>query len=101
MGLDDDWLNDGVKGFLVEHPRQVFLELPNLTVYAAEPDYLLAMKCLASRIDTIDNNDIKFLIKQLQLTTPGQVFAIIQKYYPKNRIRPATQFFIEELFSAA
>lgn len=27
-----------------------------------------------------------------------EVFGIIEKYYPRNRIRPVTQFFIEELF---
>lgn len=99
-GLPDDWLNDGVKGFVVEHPRQVFLELSNLTVFTADPEYLLAMKCLASRIDTIDNNDVRFLIKKLNLVTSGQVFSILQKYYPKNQIRPATQYFIEEIFNS-
>ncbi|MBN1576771.1 MAG: hypothetical protein JW913_09480 [Chitinispirillaceae bacterium] len=99
-GLSEDWLNDGVKGFVVEHPRQVFLELSNLTVYTADPEYLLAMKCLAARIDTIDNSDIRFLIKKLQLTSPDRVFTIIQKYYPKNQVRPVTQFFIEELFES-
>ena len=99
-GLPDDWLNDGVKGFVVEHPRQVFLELSNLTVFTADPEYLLAMKCLASRIDTIDNNDVRFLIRKLNLVTSGQVFSILQKYYPKNQIRPATQYFIEEIFNS-
>ena len=98
--LTDDWLNDGVKGFVVDHPRKVFLELTNLTVYTADPEYLLAMKCLAARIDTADNSDIRFLIKQLGLTSPEQVFSKLQKYYPKNQVKPATQYFIEELFES-
>ena len=97
-GVSDNWLNDGVKGFVVEHPRQVFLELSNLTVYTADPEYILAMKCLAARVDTIDNSDIRFLIKKLNITSSEQVFSILQKYYPKNQIKPATQYFIEEIF---
>lgn len=98
--LTNDWLNDGVKGFVVDHPRQVFLELSNLTVYTADPEYLLAMKCLAARIDTIDSSDIRFLIRQLRLTSPEQVFSRLQKYYPKNQVKPATQYFMEELFES-
>jgi hypothetical protein len=98
--ISEDWLNDGVKEFVVEHPRQVFLELSHLTVFTADPEYLLAMKSLAARIDSTDNGDIRFLIKKLGLVSPEQVFGIVQKYYPKNQIRPATQFFIEELFES-
>ena len=98
--LPDDWLNDGVKGFVVEHPRQIFLELSHLTVFTPEPEYLLAMKCLAARIDSTDNGDIRYLIKMLGFDSPERVFSILQKYYPKNQIRPATQYFIEELFES-
>jgi hypothetical protein len=98
--ISEDWLNDGVKGFVVEHPRQIFLELSHLTVFTPDPEYLLAMKCLAARIDSTDNGDIRFLIKKLGLISPEQVFGVVQKYYPKNQIRPATQFFIEELFES-
>lgn len=96
--LDDDWLNDGVKGFVVRHPRQVFLNWSHLTVYVADPAYLLAMKSLASRVDGMDREDIRFLIKELGMTSPENVFTLIEKYYPRNRIKPATQFFLEEIF---
>lgn len=97
-GLPDDWLNDGVKGFLVEHPKSVFLNLPHLTVMVADPEYLLAMKALSARIDATDGPDIVFLIKALKITTIEEVFNIIEAYYPDRIIRPATQFFLEELF---
>lgn len=96
--LDDDWLNDGVKGFVAQHPRQIFVNWSHLTVYVAEPEYLLAMKSLASRVDSMDREDIRFLIKELGLTSPEDVFTLIEKYYPRNRIKPATQFFLEEVF---
>ena len=50
-GLAPDWLNDGVKGFLSERGEfSLFLELDHLRVMVAQPEYLLAMKCLALRI---------------------------------------------------
>jgi hypothetical protein len=96
--LEEDWLNDGVKGFVVAHPERVLFNWPNLKVYTAEPDYLLAMKSLASRVDATDKQDILFLIKELKLKSAEEVLKIIEEYYPHNRIKPATQFFIEELF---
>lgn len=93
-----DWLNDGVKGYVVNHPRQILLDLPNLKVFVPEPDYLLAMKTLSARVDTFDQVDVRLLIKKLGLNTAEEVFRIVEKYYPLNRIKPATQYFIEELF---
>lgn len=96
--LPEDWLNDGVKGFLVDHPKKVFLIMSHLTVMVADSQYLLAMKALAARIDGTDRRDIEFLIKELGITSVEGVFKIIEEYYPKGIIKPATQFFLEELF---
>lgn len=98
--LRDDWLNDAVKGFVVQHPQRIFLDEAHLRVYVPEPDYLLAMKTLAARVDTMDRQDIEFLIKTLGLTKPEEVFTILEKYYPRQQVKPATQYFIEELFEA-
>ncbi|OAD19905.1 hypothetical protein THIOM_004428 [Candidatus Thiomargarita nelsonii] len=97
--LDEDWLNDSVKGFVVNHNQQIFFNWPNLKIYIPEPDYLLAMKTLASRVDTMDKDDIQFLINKMEITTAEEVFNILEKYYPKQQIKQATQFFIEELFA--
>jgi len=97
--LNEDWLNDSVKGFVVNHNRQIFFNWSHLKIYIPEPDYLLAMKALASRVDTRDKQDIQFLISQMGMTTAEEVFKILEKYYPKEQIKPATQFFIEELFA--
>ena len=56
------------------------------------------MKTLAARVDTTDRQDIEFLIDTLGLKRPDEVFAILEKYYPRQQIKPATQFFVEELF---
>jgi hypothetical protein len=96
--LKTDWLNDAVKGYVIEHPQRVFFNLSNLKVFVPEPDYLLAMKTLAARVDATDRQDVQFLIKLLDLKSAPEVFAILEKYYPRQQIKPATQFFIEELF---
>lgn len=97
--LNENWLNDAVKGYWVDHKEHVLFDLPNLTVFVPEPDYLLAMKSIAARGDTsYDREDVVTLIKVLGLTKPEEVFSIIEKYYPKNQIKPSTQYFIEEIF---
>jgi hypothetical protein len=96
--LKSDWLNDAAKGFVVPHPQRIFFDFSNLKVYVPPPDYLLAMKSLAARVDTEDVPDVKLLIARLGLRKPEEVFAILEKYYPRQQIKPATQYFIEELF---
>jgi len=96
--LAGDWLNDGVKGFLVEHRRKVFLNLSHLVVMVAEGEYMLAMKSLSARIDGTDSQDITFLIRDLKIKTLNEVLQIVDKYYPRRIIKPATQFFLEEIF---
>ena len=96
--LPHDWLNDAVKGFLVPHKQRIFRDLPHLKVYVPEPDYLLAMKAISARAESYDPEDVKLLIGLLRLEKPDEVFAVIEKYYPRQQIKPATQYFIEELF---
>jgi hypothetical protein len=96
--LRGDWLNDAVKGYAVPHAQRVLFDFSHLKVYVPEPDYLLAMKAIAARVDGTDREDAQLLIKLLKLKTPDEVFAIVEKYYPRHQIKPATQFFIEEMF---
>jgi len=97
-GLPPDWLNDGLKGYLLSHPRRILFDLSNLKVFVPEPDYMLAMKAMSARADTYDQTDVRILINVLGLKAPAEVFAILEKYYPQQQIKPATQYFIEELF---
>jgi hypothetical protein len=96
--LKEDWLNDAVKGFVVHHPQRVLAEFPCLKVFVPEPDYLLAMKALSARVEATDKDDVRFLIRTLNITTAEEVFAVLAKYYPDKLIKPATKFFIEEMF---
>ena len=94
-----DWLNMAVKMFVVDHPRQVLFDLSNLTVTVPEADYLLAMKILALRPGTEDENDAEFLIERLGLKSPEEVLTIVADYYPKKEVKPKTVFWLKEYFA--
>ena len=99
-GLEDGWLNDAVKGFLSEKGSfDVFLELPNLTVLVAQPEYLLAMKCLAMRLgaEFQDERDIRFLLRYLNIENYQQALSTITEYYPLERFPQKTIYALEEL----
>jgi hypothetical protein len=98
--LPPDWLNDAAKGFIVPgFSKQEVLSLSHLRVWAPEPRYMLAMKCISARWDSSDRDDVSFLIKLLKLESALEVFDIIESYYPQNKIPPKTQFLIEELLA--
>jgi hypothetical protein len=85
--IPPDWLNDAAKGFILPgFERHEVLSLSNLRVWAPEPRYMLAMKCISARWDTSDRDDVIFLIKLLNLEKPQAVFNIIESYYPHDKI---------------
>jgi hypothetical protein len=100
-GLEPDWLNDGVKGFLSEQGEfENFLELPNLRVMVAGPEYMLAMKCLSLRIgaEFHDVDDVRYLIRHLNIESYDKAVQIITRYYPLDRFPQKTLYALEELF---
>lgn len=100
--LPETWLNDAVKAFFSEHGTfSVYLQLEHLTVYAADPAYLLAMKCLAARIgeEFHDVEDIRYLLRYLNLTDAGQAKTVIGRYYPLERFPQKTLYLLEELLA--
>jgi hypothetical protein len=99
-GAAEGWLNDAVKGFLSDKGEtQPLLDLPNLKVYVAVPEYLLAMKCMSMRLgkDETDIRDIRFLMGRLGLRSAEVVLSIVERYYPRNQIQPKTRFALEEM----
>jgi hypothetical protein len=99
-GLRADWLNDAVKGYLSpEGDFAPFLELDHLRVMVAEPQYLLAMKCLAMRIgaEFHDEDDIRYLLRHLDVRSYDQAVSILEKYYPLERFPHKTLYALEEL----
>jgi hypothetical protein len=103
FGLEPGWLNDAVKGYLSPAGRFAdFLELSNLRVLTAQPEYLLAMKCLAMRLgrEFHDESDIRYLLRYLNIESYTQAVKIITKYYPIDRFPQKTLDALEEILSA-
>jgi hypothetical protein len=105
QGLPADWLNDAAKGFVSSRHEVAAGDLPQfpgLRVVAPTAEYLLAMKCMASRVAVgtggpDDVADIRFLLRHLGVSTVDRAFAILGRYYPADRVPPRAQFLLEEL----
>jgi hypothetical protein len=105
--LPANWLNDGVKGFLsVRHETTAgnLPQFPHLRLTMPVPEYLLAMKCMASRIggttdEPSDVVDVIFLIRHLKLKSANKVLDLVGLYCPANRVPEKTQYLVEGLFS--
>ena len=101
-GMPGDWLNDAVKGYLSDrgdfHP---YLELSNLRVLTASPEYLLAMKCLAMRLgeEFHDEEDVRFLLRYLNLADYRTALEIVTRYYPAERLPQKTLYALEEMLA--
>lgn len=101
-GLPDDWLNDSVKAF-VPGPdvlRRSLVSTDNLEVAVASPEYLLAMKLLASRVEQ-DVDDIRTLYSLVGFTTAEQGMQLVERFYPSRILEPRIRFLLEELYGDA
>ncbi len=99
-GLPGDWLNDAVKAYLSDREDFLsYLELTNLRVLTASPEYLLAMKCLAMRLGEgfHDEDDVRFLLRLLNLTDYRKALEVVIRYYPRERFPQKALYALEEL----
>jgi len=101
-GLPDDWLNDAVKAFAPgEDPnRRIIFSTDSLEVAAASPEYLLAMKLLASRAEQ-DVEDIRTLYGLCGFKNAEEGLALVEGLYPRHILEPKTKLLLEELFGPA
>lgn len=98
--VSDGWLNDAVKGFLGSRSEfDNFLELSNLGVYVAKPEYLLAMKCAAMRLgaEFHDVGDVRFLLRYLNIETADEALGIVTRYFPESELMPKTRLALQEM----
>ncbi|MGB7982313.1 MAG: DUF6036 family nucleotidyltransferase [Candidatus Nanopelagicales bacterium] len=98
-GLQPDWLNDAVKGFLLgEDPdRRTVFESPGCSVTVPSAQYLLAMKVYAARVDR-DADDIRTLAGISGLHSADEVLDLAERYLAGIPIPAKVKFLVEELF---
>ena len=112
-GWARDWLNDGVRTYL--SPQVAGLaahhalfraypseQEPGLRVFVPSPEYMLAMKLMAMRLDPAggksDLADILNLLDVVGLTTPEDAIAFVAAFYPEARISARLHLGIRELW---
>ena len=105
-GVPESWLNDGVKAYLSARDRgsyNRFLEKSNLRVFTAKPEYMLAMKCQALRLGEgyRDEEDIRYLLRNLGLRRYEDATAILEQYFPLESYKPTALAAVRELLSGA
>jgi len=98
LGLPEDWLNDGAKGYL--HglaPGELLFSAPGLVVRSVAAEQLLAMKLSAWR-DDLDVSDARLLLSKL----PGDrasVWRQVEPYLVPGRQLKA-QYAFDDLWEA-
>jgi hypothetical protein len=98
LGLPEDWLNDGAKGYL--HglaPGDVLFEARGLRVRSLAPHQLLAMKLSAWR-DDLDVSDARLLLSKLS-GDKGSVWNRIEPHLVPGRQLKA-QYAFDDLWEA-
>jgi hypothetical protein len=96
--LDENWLNDAVKGFLsatADDDATVFLEEKGIRVLVASPKRLLAMKVFAARADR-DRDDIVSLCTRIGVGSIQEVLGITADIYG-DLLTPKIRFIVIEL----
>ena len=96
-----DWLNDGVKAFLPGPDPNALtaMDAPGLVVSAASPEYLLALKVHASRIDR-DEDDIHLLASLCvpPARSAEDVLEIAERVIGPDQLPAKAQFLVQSMF---
>jgi len=99
LGLPQWWLNEQASAYVAPggdtNAPRVF-DHPGLRVSAASPEHLLAMKVLAAR--RRDADDIRFLVKHLNLTTADDVLALCAEIFPDEDVPARARLVLEDAF---
>ncbi len=104
--LEEDWLNDGVKGFLSvngDHTSDGMPQFSHLRVMRPTAEYLLSLKLMAARSGAFDmakdREDALVLCRHLGIKSTEAAFALLEKFFQPAFILPRTVFFVEEVIA--
>ncbi|HNM83523.1 MAG: hypothetical protein U0Q20_02330 [Mycobacterium sp.] len=97
-GWPSTWLNNQAAAYVSRTPgegQRVF-DHPHLQVMVTPPDHLLAMKVLAARA-VRDSDDLKVLFDHVGITTPNEVWPIVERFFPGTAIPVRARGLVEDL----
>lgn len=83
QGLDERWMNDSVRDILdVRFIDPNFrIDMSNLMIYYAKPEYMLALKCLACNRGRLkDFDDVKTIVNHLEIKTVDELINVVSNY---------------------
>ncbi len=104
-GLEIDWLNDAVKGFLSDNIEKTIEGMPqfsNLKVYRATDQSLFAMKVMSARLSLIQGEksndlvDLEFLVRHLNVRTVEFGLEIVRRFFSDSGMTPNMRYFLSE-----
>lgn len=99
LGLPRGWLNEGVAMYLSTEQdpgRTMVFDHPNLTIYAASAEHMLALKARAARAQDI--GDLLLLAAKLGVTTVAEIVAIVERFFPDDPLSNKAKAAVEDLF---
>jgi hypothetical protein len=114
-GWPPDWLNDGVRTYLspnvegLAQHHQLFRtypseDAPGLRVFVPRPEYLLAMKLMAMRLDPAagktDLDDILNLMEVVNVTDKKQLAQFAAAFYPEARVSGRLRLGLDVVWAA-
>ena len=108
MGLHSEWLNNEVRYFVSEakdregrRPLDLPIETRGLKLEVPTANYLLAMKARACREAlpgvSVDEADLRFLIRKMGINSIEQIEAQLEKYFPEDPLRPGSRTIIQRI----
>ena len=96
--MPESWLNEQATSFIPQKPdtrAPTLYDSPYLVVTGASAEHMLAMKLESAR-DT-DENDIRTLIQQLEMTTADDALHIHDELFPDTPIGPRGRALLQKI----
>ena len=100
LGLPRWWLNEQASSYVApggDSAASRVFDHPGLRVFAASPEHLLAMKAFAAR--PRDAEDIRQLIRVLDLHTADDVLATVREIFPDEEPPQRLGLLLEDIFT--
>lgn len=103
LGLEPGWINTAISIFTSSVEEMADFDCidicDNLSVFLASPQYLLAMKIMAMRLDAESHDvaDINFLLDKLELENFDEILEIVKAYYPEDKIKAESKSGLKQI----
>ena len=104
-GFVDGWFNDAVEIFASDNPEYRLVgefpwDNPGIRVFAASPQYILAMKVMSMRSSMVasDFKDVWHLVDEIGVTTADEVIGIVEGFYPEKTVPRRNELILRDLF---